>query len=96
VDDAIREGHSSNQERTAFINDYEAQCPLASYSGKMAAKELGPSNRPNLFIETRPSGSPPIQPMAGLLRNPKRRSPASNAAPYLREQNDAFNNQSVF
>ena len=23
---AIREGHSSNQERTAFINNYEAQC----------------------------------------------------------------------
>jgi hypothetical protein len=23
---AIREGHSSNQERTAFINSYEAQC----------------------------------------------------------------------
>jgi hypothetical protein len=25
---AIREGHSSNQERTAFLNTYEAQCNL--------------------------------------------------------------------
>ena len=43
---AIREGHSSNQERTAFINNYEAQCSRLRERGAFPPRALGAGRSP--------------------------------------------------